>query len=545
MNANSGLNAIANEKVARSISILLVFLMMACAIMTVGNLIQNLVPGWHSGILAGAMLFIVAERLYTYRRSKSLALLSAEWAINLGAQWLVIALLIRLLFAYANGFDSFLIDLSLFARGYTERLFTPEYLTTLFFAVLAWILPAEFMALLDEMGLDQQLALRQASIPMRSDAVPVRQRLVNLTFGVGIILALLAALTRLDLRATFSSAAAFPHVQLNRLSGVEAGALLYFVFALALLSLGRLMSLQTHWSQQHIPVSSNNLARQWGLYSVLFLLILGAVVSLLPAGDSLGLFSLLGSLLGFLFGVLAFLGEMIVLIVFLLFTLPFRLFARDVPPMVNMPQTPLLPQLPMTSAVPTDSSAVWMLIRSILLWGSLVVIIVFALIQFVRQHEGILAAVRGSRIANWLMLAWQWLYRNAEKTGGSLSRALADGWQRIVARLEGKRVLPRPGFISLRLLDPRRRIFFFYLAMVRRGREQGWAREPSQTPAEYAVTLERALPAAGEDIDSMTDAFVEARYSRHEVNSGKADLVKAAWARIRRALQSKSRRGEA
>jgi hypothetical protein len=115
-----------------------------------------------------------------------------------------------------------------------------------------------------------------------------------------------------------------------------------------------------------------------------------------------------------------------------------------------------------------------------------------------------------------------------------------DGWQRIVARLEGNRIFARPGWISLRGLDPRRRVLFFYLAMLRRGSEQGLSRRPSQTPSEYAVTLERALPDAEEDIDSITEAFVEARYSRREVDAQEADLVKATWGRIRRALQSKS-----
>ena len=78
------------------------------------------------------------------------------------------------------------------------------------------------------------------------------------------------------------------------------------------------------------------------------------------------------------------------------------------------------------------------------------------------------------------------------------------------------------------------------LAMVRRGGDQGVARKPSQTPAEFAVQLEKAVPEASEDIDSITQAFIEARYSRQEVDSGKADRVKAIWARIRRALQSKS-----
>jgi hypothetical protein len=167
--------------------------------------------------------------------------------------------------------------------------------------------------------------------------------------------------------------------------------------------------------------------------------------------------------------------------------------------------------------------------------------IVFAFIQFVRQHGGLRAALRHSRVTNWLILAWQWLYRNVDKTRGTLSQALADGWQSLVSRLEGKRISAPAGLIRLRSLDPRRRIYFFYRAMIRRGGEQGLTRKPSQTPSEYAVALEKSLPSASEDIDSITEAFVEARYSRQEVNSKKADTVKATWGRIRRAFQSKSK----
>ena len=79
------------------------------------------------------------------------------------------------------------------------------------------------------------------------------------------------------------------------------------------------------------------------------------------------------------------------------------------------------------------------------------------------------------------------------------------------------------------------------MAMIRRGGEQGLPRKPSQTPSEYALTLEKKLPAAGEDIDAITEAFVEARYSRREVDAREADLVKATWERIRRALRERDK----
>lgn len=539
MNAGQASKPTGNETVFRRLGYLLVFLMMACSIMTLGSFIQNIAPGWHSGIIAATLLFIVIDRLFMHRQLKSLTLLSAEWAIAVGAQWIVISVLIRLLLSYANGPDSFRSDLSLFARGHLTAFFSQEFVFSLLFALLVWTLTGHFLRLLDEIGLDQELALQED--PVHNDAVPARQRLVSVVFSIGIALVILTALARLNLRTIVSDLERIPHVELNPLSGGEAGALLYFVFGLALLSLGRLISLQTHWSQQRIPVSSKNLTRQWGVYSICFLLILAAIVSLLPAGDSLGLLSVLGALLNFLIGVLFFIGQLLLFLISLLLSLPMLLFLRgDSSPETSAP--PPLPVLPSLDAnEPAAGSEAWMLIRSILLWGIVVVIAVFAFIQFVRQHGGVRAALRKSRVRSWLILAWQWLSRSADKTRGSLRRALADGWQSIVSRLEARRVLRRTGFISLRRLDPRRRIYFFYLAMIRRGGEQGLPRTPSQTPSEYAVQLAKALPSAGGDIDSITEAFVQARYSRQEVDSKKADFVKRTWGRIRRALQSNSK----
>jgi len=529
-----------NKRAFRFVSYGLVFLLMACVLMALGALMQNVLPGWHAGIITGLLLFIVIDRLYTYGQLKSMTPLGREWVTAHAAQWIGIALLIRFLLAYVNGLDSFLRDLSGFARGDLVRFFSPEFIITFLLALLIWGLTAQFLALLDEIGLDVEVALHDDPGPIQMDIIPAHQRLVNLILSLGIGLVILTALTRLNFRATFSTPVGIPSLEWNRFSGAEAGALLYFVFGLALLSLSRLMSLQTHWGRLRIPVTSDNLTRQWGIYSLLLLFLLAVVVSLLPAGDSFGFFSVLETLFGFLIGIFVFLSQLVITIVILLLSL-LMLMLGKAPPLRGGSLPPLFPTLPTEPVVPPDSSAFLALLRSILLWGSLLAIIVFAFIHFVRQHDSILAGLRRSRITNWLILAWQWLYRNAEQTGANLSRAIIDGWQSIVARLEAKRLLTRPGFLSVRSLDPRRRIYFFYLAMIRRGGDQGVARKPSQTPAEFAVQLEKAVPEAGDDIDSLTQAFIEARYSRQEVDSGKADRVKAIWDRIRRALQNKAK----
>jgi hypothetical protein len=542
MNPNQLSNAMRNGNVFRFLSYTLVFLLLLCAVLTVGAFFSNVVPGWHAGVMASTMLFIVIDRLYTYRQLRLLTPLSSEWAVAVGAQWVLIVLLIRFLLSYANGIDSLRADLALFARGEISELFTLEFVVSLLLALLMWSVTGRFLDVLDEIGLDQKMALEEGPPPTQSDAVPAHQKLVGLIFSLGIGLVILTALARVNLQEVASNTEGLPAIEFSGLSGAEAGALLYFVFGLALLSLSRLMSLQTHWNRLRIPISSQNLTRQWAMYSLFFLIILGLIVSLLPAGDSLGLFSVLGTLFEFLLSILFFLGQLLLSLIVLLVSLPFFLLGQGPPIPNSPPPPPPLPNLPVQPAEPLADNAAWIFARSILLWGLLAAILIFVIVQFVRQHGGILPALRNSRVGNWLALAWQWLSRNADQTRGSLSRAIADGWQTIISRLEGRRVLPLAGLVNLRSLDPRRQIYFFYLAMIRRGGEQGVPRKPSQSPTEYAAALERALPEAVEDIDSITGSFVEARYSRHEVNPQDANVVKATWGRIRRALQSKAER---
>ncbi len=540
MSAHPHTRAAAREKRFRPISYTLVFLMMACIVLTLSVLVRSLLPDWHAEIMAGILLFILLDRLYIHKQLQSLTPLSSEWVVTLGAQWVVIALVSRFLLSFANGPASLTDDLSHWVRGSLGTLFTAEFVITLMLAATLWVLTTQFLNLLDEIGLDMKAALSEEPVHTRTDIVPAHQRMVNLTFTSGIVLVILTALTRLNLQTVISNSSGLPILEWSRFSGAEAGALLYFVFGLALMSLSRLMSLQTHWDRLRIPVSSSNLPRQWAMYSLVFLIALAVVVSLLPAGDSLGFFAVLGTLVGFLVNVLIFLSQLILGLVLMLLSLPFVLFGKTPPGIVNSepPPMPVFPQVP--EATPY-SNATFELIRSILLWGGLILLLVYSLIRFVRQHDSLLAALRRNRITNWLVLAWQWLYRNVDRTRASLTQAIANGWQRVVSRLGSNRLLPRPGWISLRSLDPRRRVYFFYLAMVRRAGEQGLARGPSQTPAEYASHLEQAVPSVKEDIDALTQAFIEARYSRRNIDKAKASFVKATWERIRPALRGKTK----
>ena len=140
MSASPGSSIPRKEKRFRSVSYALVFLMMACVVLTVSVLVHSLLPDWHASIMAGIVLFVVIDRLYTYRQLKSLTFLSREWTITLAAQWIVIALFSRLLLSYANGPDSLVADFSHLTRGDLVKLFTAEYVITLLLASAMWVL---------------------------------------------------------------------------------------------------------------------------------------------------------------------------------------------------------------------------------------------------------------------------------------------------------------------------------------------------------------------------------------------------------------------
>jgi hypothetical protein len=92
-------------------------------------------------------------------------------------------------------------------------------------------------------------------------------------------------------------------------------------------------------------------------------------------------------------------------------------------------------------------------------------------------------------------------------------------------------------WINPRKLSPRQQVQFYYLAMLRRGGEHGHARQPAQTPYEYARALERQIPEIDQDVDGLTEEFIEARYSRHDIPPEHVGLVRRYWERIKRALR--------
>ncbi len=61
--------------------------------------------------------------------------------------------------------------------------------------------------------------------------------------------------------------------------------------------------------------------------------------------------------------------------------------------------------------------------------------------------------------------------------------------------------------------------------MIHWNNRNGFPRKGNQTPSEYARALNSSLPESQMDLDAITKAFIEARYTRHPLTHEQADQV--------------------
>ena len=189
-------------------------------------------------------------------------------------------------------------------------------------------------------------------------------------------------------------------------------------------------------------------------------------------------------------------------------------------------------------------------------------VISFSIYYFLREHEELLVALRRvpffDALARFLGSLRQWL----GSANQQIASAVDESWQRLRQRFSRRGLQQSWDYVNLRKMSPRQRVYFYYLALVRRGGERGLPRKAAQTPYEYSQVLSQALqqpsvlnlPASNlpssdappetnlseleQDIGALTERFVDARYSLHPVTEQDASLVRRYWQRIRKFLQA-------
>lgn len=353
-------------------------------------------------------------------------------------------------------------------------------------------------------------------------------------FWGGVVLMILVGVNRVRFSALLD-------FQRPSIPGVVVNAMVYFGLGLVMLGQVHFVRLRERWRANDVPID-RDLVGRWVQYALIFAGLAILVALLLPTRYALGLLQVAGAVFELLAALIWFL--------FYLLSLPllwlFYLLSRNrAPPDQESPLVDHLPELPQPRAegVAGDGLGWLELIRSVLFWTVLLGAVVYLARSYVRDRPELLEMIRGIRpvavLWSWLEALWRRLTGWVEAVGDRLPR-------RRGRQAEGKRpAAGAPGLFRPGGRSPRERVLFYYLSLLRHAAEQGVPRGPTQTPYEYTSSLEARLPEVQEEVGELTDAFVEARYSRHDIDPERVSIVRAAWRRVRQALRGISIRLDA
>jgi hypothetical protein len=179
-------------------------------------------------------------------------------------------------------------------------------------------------------------------------------------------------------------------------------------------------------------------------------------------------------------------------------------------------------------------------LKSLIFWVLFLGVIGFSFHAYMQEHHELVERMRKYTLIQWLVFGWKRLWTWLAGIDRQIASAMNVRLKQFRPRTKASAERPSWSLVNPNRLDPRRQIQFFYLAMIRRGAEIGLKRQASQTPYEYSQTLRANLPviedektSAHQDIEGLTDRFLEARYSMHEITTQEASHARRYWERIR------------
>jgi hypothetical protein len=364
------------------------------------------------------------------------------------------------------------------------------------------------------------------------DYVSPLDSLASRFFVGGVALLIFSGLTRLGI--AFLLDLRHPPVP-----GMVLNVLIYFVLGLILLGQVRYVLQRQHWQDQGAKIAAP-LHSRWVRYGMALIGLAAVIAFVLPNSYTYGLLEMAAIVLDALYNVLG----LISMVLSLLCYWPLSGLAWLLGGLLDLEisEEPPPTELPFGEGTAPGASWPWFeIIKSLVFWVVLVGISFYVLRSYLQERPGLLRALAAFGPIRALRRLWLALRQSLGNWGRVVRQRLPRQWPRLPwRRLPGWVGTPFR-FFRLGALSPRERVMYYYLSIVRRAGQQGFPRRASQTPYEYDVSLEPHLPQAQQDLASLTEAFVEARYSRRAVEPSWAGRVRAHWEKVRAALQSLKR----
>ncbi|MCA9947142.1 MAG: DUF4129 domain-containing protein [Anaerolineales bacterium] len=353
--------------------------------------------------------------------------------------------------------------------------------------------------------------------------------------GGAMVLALVTAMSNFDVVEVYRGSS-LALARLGLRSELLVFLLLYFLAGFALLSQAQLAAMNARWLINGVR-RTGRVEQSWHRYTIWLLGGIALVAAFLPIGSTFAIGNLLQAIIWGISSAASF----ILSLLSTLLALFLSLFSGDPVPETTEPLVqPTLPPVPtptptpIPSALPPETIDTGLIVSS-LFWAVAIVVSVMAISFFLRERGVKMdTAVFQSiwhRFRAWLKTAWR-----------GAGHQVRDWQQAVQARIQRSNNEKESGqppwrFIRLNSLSPREQIRYFYLSTVKRAGDKGVPRQRAETPLEYAQDLKQSWPEAEEDVDALTDAFLEARYGRSPIEKEDVNPVKKRWRQVKSNLR--------
>jgi hypothetical protein len=503
------------------------------------TVLQIIVPAapWHLWIFV--FFFLILETVYTTLWLKRPGQRGLSHLAYRAAEFLVFIVLLRLLAWSFTGswpdqeaWQAFLFEpLTLFADGF--------FLVAAFAIFLVWQMVIRITDLFSELALDQAEAAYYADVfgKHKFDSRPYvidRSQLINAFLqqwlAGGLILVICAALSTFDLLDPAVKQSVFSIARLPLPQSMLLSLIVYFLAGFLLLSQGRLALLNARWLINGVQ-KNERLERSWYRFSLRLLILVAFVAALLPLGSTIALGQIVLAIFQGVMAVLAFIFALLIGLLSWLF--PATQPPTDLTPTPTPVESMMLP----TPAPSGAASETLHMITSSAFWAVALVLTVMAFIFFWRERGISLNHSTWQRLWTAVTQWWDSLWQSLSQQMTATRQAIQARRKRNLAQ-KGRTLPQAPWrFIRLNALSPRDQLRYFYLSTVERASQRGVDRQESETPLEYARDLKENWPDAEDDVEKLTEAFLQARYSPQPIAAEEVHPIKAYWKRLRARLR--------
>ena len=514
-------NFLANRRLSFIAGQIIICIMIGCVGITFVFFGERMAPGWNGAYLAWFFLAISLETIISRNTSRSLS--GRDKWIFLASEFIFIAILIKILLYFLYGFSQILIDVPKWQAD-LSTFFSPEFLLVVVLIFCARLFCGRLFADFESLQSEEEDVYSENIGILEKDRLSTHQRLMEMVLGLGLAAALITTLTRVRMPAQLGIPDAWQAPVFN--------VVLYFVLALILLSQIQFALLHGRWLWQRTPVSPG-LARNWIIYTLAFFVILGLLILLLPTHYSLQLLYALQVVFSLIIQIFLFLLALIAYV----FSWLLSLFSK--PDNQAQPASMPAPQFGQIQPATPPTPIPWLeTVRAVVFWVIFGAVLIYAIKTYVIQNSALIATLRRSSIISWFMAGlksiWSWLLGVNRQISATLAATFLKGRAILTASANAE----NSEFANPRSLAPRQKVIFYYLTLVRRSSQRGLPRKLNQTPLQFEETLRTTLPEVENEIDALTDSFVEARYSKHEIDVEKVNLLQEFWKRVMTTLRN-------